>query len=347
MRTNPMMVARPARWVRALIAIVSVGAIALLQGCSIYRIAGNQVIKFSKNEMVPYLLTHDDTQMACAAGEALTPLLMTFEAVGSDPNQMAIIIYTASGMCAESEALTNELRSMRATKQQNIAEAQDARIAQKRWHELAARRQYVAYQRFLKFYGEPAQGECSKELDDDIDQLMYLVGLIAGLQSVLNDTQSGQAVGVPRDIAAKVERMAACVDNDKWWGVPQGIRAALWNILPTLGPSDAKPMELLAQSARQGAERGVRIGHALWALSAQGKGNTALAKNIIRDFTAARRTVNVDPKHRMLDAMAEQMIVAMSDRLWTEATGTRTPIGGLGSFWDDKPKSTGNIDDLL
>lgn len=341
------MTSRPARLVRALAATFAVGALAMLTACSPYKIAGNEMIKFSKKEMVPYLLTFDDTRMGCAAGESLTPLLMTFEAVGSDPNQLAIMVYVAAGMCAEATALEEELRYMRAVAQQNIGEAQDARIAQKRAHELAARRQYVAYQRFVRHYGEMQQGKCSPKLKSDFDQLMYLVGLVAGVQSVLNDTQSDQAVGIPRDIAAKVERMAACVDSNKWWGLPQGIRASLWNILPMLAPEGSRPMETLARVAKQGERQGVRLGHAMWALSAYGNGDKQLTKNIIRDFAAAGRTAKLDPEFKMMDAMAEQMIIAMSDRLWTEATGTRTPMGGLGTFWDDKPKSAGNIDDLL
>lgn len=338
---------RPARSARALAVLLSASMLALLSACSPYKIAGDQMIRFSKHEMVPYLLTFDDTRMGCAAGESLTPLLMTFEAVGSDPNQLAIMVYVAAGMCAETAALEEELRYLRAAAQGNVQEAQDARIAQKRQHELASRRQYIAYQRFAKHYGEMPQGKCSPKLRDDFDQLMYLVGLVAGVQSALNDAQSGQAVGVPRDIAAKVERMAACVDTNKWWGLPLGIRASLWNILPMLAPEGSRPMETLARVAKQGERQGVRLGHAMWALSAYGNGDKEMTKNIIRDFAAAGRTAKLDPNFKMLDAMAEHMIFAMSDRLWTEATGTRTPVGGLGTFWDDKPKSAGNIDDLL
>jgi len=343
------MTLHPARPARAIAILFSIAAFALLSGCmnTAYKIAGGQMMKFGKNEMVPYLLTYDDTQMACASGEALTPLLMTFEAVGADPNQMAIMVYTAAGMCAETEALAHELRFLRAAQQGNITEAQDARIAQKRAHALAAQRQYTAYKRFVMHYGEMPQGKCPKNLDEDFDQLMYIVGLISGVQSALNDTQSDQAVGVPRDIAAKVERAAACVDSNKWWGLPQGIRAALWNILPMLAPQGAKPMETLARVAKQGERQGVRLGHAIWAIAAYGNGDKELTKNIIRDFAAAGRNAKLDPNFRMLDAMAAEMILATSDRLWTEATGTRTPMGGLGTFWDDKPKSAGNIDDLL
>lgn len=338
---------QPARLMRVLATAATVGVLALASGCSPYKIAGDQMMKFSEKEMVPYLLGFDDTAMGCASGEALTPLLMTFEAVGSNPNQMAIMVYTAAALCAEEDALEHELRYLRAASQGNITEAQDARIAQKRAHALAARRQYTSYQRFVKYYGEPPAGKCPDELDSDFDQLMFLVGLISGVQAALNDAQSDQAVGVPRDIAAKVERLAACVDSKKWWGLPQGIRAALWNTLPMIAPPGAKPMETLARVAKQGEQQGVRLGHAMWALAAYGNGDKELVKNIVRDFAAAGKTAKLDPNFRMLDMMAEQMILATSDRMWTEATGTRTPMGGLGTFWDDKPKSAGNIDDLL
>lgn len=343
------MTAHPARRLRTLVATAALLTLTLLQGCSIYKLAGDQVIAFSKQEMVPYLLTYDDTQMSCSAGEALTPLLMTFEAVGSDPNQLAVMVFTASGLCAESQALDQELRYLRAIKLQQPSEAQDARTAQKRWHELAARRQYVAHQRFLRYYGDMQNGRCSDKLEGEFDQLMYLVGLVSGLQSILNDTQSGQAVGVPRDIAAKVERMAGCIDNNRWWGLPEGVRAALWDLLPTLAPEGAKPMDVLARIARRGEYRaqGVRIGHAIWALAAWGHGDKEMTKTIIRDYAATERATQVDPRFRMVDAMANQMILAISDRLWTEATGARTPMGSLGKFWDDPPRSAGNIDDLL
>ena len=82
-------------------------------------------------------------------------------------------------------------------------------------------------------------------------------------------------------------------------------------------------------------------------MAAYGNGDKEMTKAIIRDFAASSKTAKLDPNFKMMDAMAAQMIIGMSDRLWTEATGTRTPMGELGTFWDDKPKSAGNIDDLL
>ena len=52
---------------------------------------------------------------------------------------------------------------------------------------------------------------------------------------------------------------------------------------------------------------------------------------------------------RFVDAMATDMIVAVSDRLWVENTGHRTPMGQLGTFWDDRQEEveTMDLDDLL
>ena len=50
-----------------------------------------------------------------------------------------------------------------------------------------------------------------------------------------------------------------------------------------------------------------------------------------------------------VDAMATNMVVALSDRLWVENTGHRTPLGQLGTFWNDQRKEveTMDLDDLL
>ena len=47
----------------------------------------------------------------------------------------------------------------------------------------------------------------------DIDQTVYLLGMISGLQAVTNDINSGGSVNVPKDIAAIVERGMVCLDN--------------------------------------------------------------------------------------------------------------------------------------
>ena len=61
------------------------------------------------------------------------------------------------------------------------------------------------------------------------------------------------------------------------------------------------------------------------------------------------KTTPANKEYRMLDVVATQQVLAVSDRLWTEGTGSRTPVGGLGTFWDDKSPAEEalDIDDLL
>ncbi len=75
---------------------------------------------------------------------------MSTKDMGADPTRMAVLLYAASGMCAERQALEQELRYLRASKAGQVSEAQDARIEQKRRAAVAAERQYSGYQLFAK-----------------------------------------------------------------------------------------------------------------------------------------------------------------------------------------------------
>lgn len=319
----------------------------VLQGCGIiYKTTGDVLINYGRAEMVPYLLMDDDVAMGCATGEALTPLLLSFESVGSNPDRLAPLVFTVAATCTESLALEQELRYSRALKEGRVAEAQDARTLQKRYLRVTAQRYHKAYLRTTAQYGEADNGQCPR-LRTDFDELVWLVGQIAGVQAVLNDGASDASLGVPRDIAAKVERGAACVDNEKWWGVPNGTRAALWSILPMFAPEGADPWREMDRSVRIGFEQGVRLPSALFAIAAHSVGDEQRVRRAIREFS--KNDSHIDQNYAMLDALAEFLITGISDRLWTEATGKRTPFGGLGTFWDDQRSSQPafDIDDLL
>ena len=318
-----------------------------ISGCTVvYKGTGDVLVSFSKAEMVPHLMTYRDIGMACATGESLTPLLMSFGEVGSKPDKLAPLVFVSAATCSESKALDAELRYMRAMKRGDVAEAQDARSEQKAHAEQAARRLYEAYRRTVMVYGEPVEGSCPR-LRSDFDELVWMVGLIAGVQSLLNDATAETAVGIPRDVAAKVERGAACLDNEKWWGVPQGTRAALWNILPMLAPEGADAWAELEKSTQIGFRSGIRLASALYVISAYGVDDQAQLRKGIREFAANNK--NLNKEYALLDAIAGELILGVSHRMWADATGQRTPFRGLGTFWDDAPKNSGalDIDDLL
>ncbi|NYT46426.1 MAG: hypothetical protein H0A75_00595 [Candidatus Methanofishera endochildressiae] len=59
---------------------------------------------------------------------------------------------------------------------------------------------------------------------------------------------------------------------------------------------------------------------------------------------ATRSSMPANPNFLFLDKVATIQLQAVSDILWTEATGKRTPIGGLGTFWDDPESTTDTVD---
>jgi hypothetical protein len=91
----------------------------------------------------------------------------------------------------------------------------------------------------------------------------------------------------------------------------------------------------LADASKFAGESGVRLAQAIEVVIADGSGNEERLRDAIRRHAQSVKTMPSNPQYRMLDIVANQQVLAVSDRLWTEATGSRTPIGGLGTFWDD------------
>lgn len=324
--------------------ILLLGAL-LVAGCSPYKIAGDQLMKFGEKAIMPHELAGNDLGIGCVAATSFAAPGMAFERVGTDVNQIGILLELTAGVCSEFDALDHELAYLRAMHAENPLAAEDARIAQKRAHAVAAARQFRAYNRFLAHYGDIREGHCPK-LRTDFDQLVFMVGLLAGMQAMINDAQAGQVNGVPRDIAPKVGHMVACVDSKKWWDVPRGVQAALWQIVPMLAPPDVQPMKTIEEVAHTGEQDGVRLGHVIWAMTAFSGGDKDTTRRAIRDFVAAGKRFHQNEKYRILDVISGDVMLAISDRMWSEAVGYRTPMGALGTFWDDTPVNA-NIDDLL
>ncbi len=333
-----------------------IGSAALLStGCSqIYKQGANLALRFSENHFVPPIIAMDDTQMACESGTALTPLIMGTSNLGADPTKMAVLLYASAGLCAEKQSLDEELRYMRSAREGKVESAQDARLAQKRWADIAGRRQYAAYQMFANKWEHDYKiklGDQCPSMKTDFDQTIYLLGLVTGLQAVTSDINAGGTINVPKDIAAVVERSMKCLNNEKFWGTPLAVRAAIWTLLP--GASDGKPdpFQTLKDSTRLGEKSGVRLPHAIYAMAAQATGKDELIRDALRTYgKSIENNMPVNAKYRLFDAMGGEMVRGISDRYWTDKTGTRTPENGLVQFWDEKPADdTGgiNLEDVL
>ncbi len=312
-----------------------------------YKTTGDILLSYAEDQGVPYMLASNDVALGCSMAEAFTPFLLSFSRVTTPPDQLAILFYLVAGSCAEFKAQDEELRYLRAIYAKNSIEAQDARIAQQRLLGLAARRQLTGYRALVTAISEPG-GECP-EFASDNEELYWMLGLLDGIQAIINDIASGGSVEVPMDIAAKVGRGAACIDNQQWWGVPDAIQAAIWIAIPGNEPLNKSPKEVLQQAMQVGAEQGMGVAHVLAAQVYLGQGNIAEVKQIISRYAALSESAPENPEFEVLNQVARVQIQAISDRLWTQATGKRTPLGRLGTFWDDTGTvvETIDIDELL
>ncbi len=316
----------------------------LLNACSLaYKSTGDVLIGYAEDQGVSYILASDDVGLGCSMVEAFSPFLLSFSSVTTPPDQLAILFYLLAGNCVEFEAWEEELRYLRAIHAKNPIEAKDARIAQQRLLVQAARRQLNGYHYLALAIAEPG-AECPV-FSSESDELYWLIGLLDGVQAVMNDIAAGGSVEVPMDIASKVGRGAACLENEKWWGTPDAIQAAIWMTIPGNQPIDRDSEQVLANSLEIGLQKGISLPHVLAAQVYLGQGKIEKVKKVIRShYSEMIMNTIVNQKFKILNEVSNLQIQAISDRLWTEATGARTPIGKIGSFWNDSEKAVETID---
>ena len=235
-------------------------SIVALGGCSMQKMAGNAVIEYSHDEAIPYLMSQGDLASACQMGQAMGPVLMSFHRVGLDPAQIGIGTHMAAGMCAEMDQREHELARYRALYEQRSTEAQDALVREKQAHSLAASRMILAYENAVAAYGDLSE-KCP-EYKNDTDALLSLLGLASGALAILHDFNSEKAVGISLDIPGKIEKGAQCFDDDKWWGMPTALRAAIWLSIPGSGPEGVDPIEAMKTAAAKGDAQGVFLARA-------------------------------------------------------------------------------------
>lgn len=315
----------------------------MLSGCAnmATNMAGKAMVTFGENNMMPYFMASSDTEVMCSMGEGLSPMIMSF---GKSVDEMVPLVTQASGMCADLKAKEQELRYIRAMRSNDSTEAQDARTMQKRYLQLSAERNYEGYKAIERRFGDPAEG-CPKL--SHFQELYYLMGIVSGVQALLADVQTGGTVGVPLNLGNKVLAGVKCMDNNEWWGLPEGIEAMSMMLLP--GEYDKDPNKMIENARRIGKAKGVYMINMLLAILYDTKGDQEKLRAVIRDHVETLEANPGDPNLKFLNAMTTRQIELISDRLWTENTGQRTPFGKLGSFWDEKSSANAalDIDELL
>jgi hypothetical protein len=328
------------------------GTAAILTGCS--SIQGgitNFAIGIVEDRIVPPILELNDVDMGCQFATSGFPLISgATRAFYGDPALLESLLYTTSAVCSEKRSVDEELRYLRATRANQISDAPDARIAQKRLLEITARRQFSAFKVMRSHLEEKYDFEYGKtcpNFERDYDELTFILGTVAGLQAVINDIASQQMVGVPTDIAPLSERALKCVSNTKWWGVPLAARSVVWNILP--GGAEGKDVwGSFNRSMLIGERSGVRLAHVMYAISAQAAGDEKRFRDATKRWAAAQ---NFKPskQYRLVEDISTLTMINLSDRYWSANIGTRTPIASIGTYWDESNSAAQDIDlgDLL
>ncbi len=311
---------------------------------------GDTVTLLGEAHIVPYLLTTDDTEAGCAGAEALTSMVMSLGRITEEPHELAILLHLGAGGCEEARAAEKELEYLRYIRALQPDFAEDALTAQKRHNLKAAKRYLVAWDQLIEFNdGKEIGGECP-ELVQDFDQIVWFAGLVSGLLALNNDILSGSYIGVPKNIAAQAERAVGCLDNKKWFGAPLALKAAVWSLLPGATPEGEDPWKRLEEADVIGEKARVRLPHVFHAIAAYSKGDDERLRSILKRHAAAIEEFPANAQYKLFDVTATEVLMRLSDKMWTENTGKRTPMGGLGTFWDENAADdieTVDLDDLF
>lgn len=332
----PSQIRRPRR--RAAIHSSALGLALLLgaTGCTrfVQRTTGNVLVEHAATNGVPYVMQSQELDLAYNTGFSLATLIETFSTVGVNTAGAAIPLYVLAGFHVEQQnTFPNRMRYMRAIYAGNGPEAQDARIAERRGYAETAHLRYLAWQRAEQYFGPLGNG-CPK-MNGDIDNLLLTFGVLGGLLAVLDDANAMGMEGVPMDIAGKAARTTDCLNNEKWWGLPQAIKGAVWVSVPGAAPPGKSGWDQMNQAKIVGEKNGAFVAYVLEAMVAYSNGKIDLLKQSIRDFVKKSAGKKPPKTAAIMNELARQQLTALSDMLWIDATGHATPFTNLGKFPDD------------
>ncbi|MBK7300179.1 MAG: hypothetical protein IPI79_07205 [Moraxellaceae bacterium] len=328
----------------ALVATLVLGA------CSKDRLVGNGLRTYTIDHALPMILQVDDVPMICHANDGFTPIIKAFTRFKVETDMMLAFGYAGSSICTENQAVEKELWSSLAEKQGWPDVAIDARIAQQLLNRDAGRKQLNAYNHTVSYFKkqhnyEFGEGKCPK-LTQEVEELLLFVGATSALQGLNNDVSSGRLVNVDMGIPPKVVKAMDCLDNNKWWGFPQSIRAALTIILPESPAIEAEAWKALQQNSALGVQQGMRVGYATYAVIAAIKGRDDYLRLALKGFEAVTPD-KINKDYLLLDTIAEQQVRHLANRFWMRLEGRRAPTEGYSQFLDEKRQPDASLEGLL
>jgi hypothetical protein len=319
-----------------LCAVVAAGGVAL-SGCSaVYPPVGIVLTNYASDRVVPEVLASDDVDMStCGTGSALDQLMESFQKVVNRPHVVLMDTELLGGYCAEARANEAHLMYLQALHDGQADHARDFHILEQRLQKLTAQRRYAAYKDFVAAYSHFGDAKSCPHFWSEQDQAQYMIGLLTSIQALLSDIQAGSAVGVPQDVVVKAARSSMCLNNEKWWGMPEAIRAAAWLSVPGSAPDGVDPQAVMDHAVEVANKAGMPLPATFAAIAAYGRGDGAREEAAIRSFVAIDNQHRTPKKYVLLTELGRVEALNYSDQIWMQATGARTPYEGLGRFPND------------
>ena len=316
-----------------------------LTGCQgmIYKTTGDVISGYSVDHILPDLMTSRDVDKACELGVSFEGFISSFARVTDSPDRASFVTALAAGMCSEAAAWEAELDQLKALRAGRAEDAQDARIREQRAHAAAAGRFLRAWEATQRAFPVSKGATCPR-VEHEQDQVLFSLGLSAGVLAVMHDRAADGLAGVPMSIPPQVIALSSCVDSASLWGVPQALRASLFATVPGQTPAGADPLQLLDQASAQGASAGVRLSRAFQVVTLSTLGEAPALRAAVSSHAAESRAGGLDETWALLDAYATLMVQHEADKIWIGERGHRTPLGQLGQWPEaDAPPE----DDLL
>ncbi len=309
---------------RPLALLAPAALLPLLVGCAA------KLDRITLDQIVDRGTDYGDTGKVCALGAALVHPMGSLTA--NEPHRAMTVAEGVAAVCAEQEAWEAELDAARARHNfvalgdLRAAEMIDAQLRAERAHALTGMRFELAWRQANEAFGPIGSGTCPKVAERD--QFAYLFGLVTGTLALLHDKAGGSTNGVPMDRLSLVARGAECLDDERWWHVPQALRAAAWATVPGSGPAEVDAWALLADAATKGESSGVRVARAIQVLISGNSGRDDLLGPALKAHAANLAVTAPDADWALLDTYAREVSLHQSDLVWTAASGHRTEVFG-------------------
>jgi hypothetical protein len=236
-------------------------------------------------------------------------------------------------MCGEIDAWEEDLaverlrHNLGALGEGRADEVTDARLRADRAHRVAARRFQGAWEHAEAVFGPFGEDTCPRLAPRD--EIIYVFALLAGTKAVLHDRASGGELGIRLDNLGRVARAAECLDNDQWWGVPEGFQAVVWVTIPGSGPEDVDPWAQLEAASTAGDSVGIRLSRALQVFAAANAGREDVLHSALVSHGQARDQRRSPAEWEMFDEYAMRVSGQQLDLIWTRAEGHRAPHFGV------------------